>query len=576
MYLKQLIILKNQSVIRNIKFHNGLNLIVDETKENQTSTATGNNVGKTTVLKLIYFCFGGDPKEIYTSTENSKDEYPLVKDFLIQKNVEVQLILKEDLNREESKEIIIERNFLKNKKSYRKINGQKYSKDEFNQVLKEMLFDGLTAEKPTLKQLVGHNIRYKDKAISNTIKYLDSFTKDVEYETLYLYLLGCAHSKGQLKETLTTQLQQEKKYKSRLESNASKNNYIVMLAAINNEIKKLNQKKNNLNINENFENDLKTFNQIKYEINQMTEAISLLKMRRDLIIESKQELEKNNVDIDLIELKTIYEEVSEKLGPLNKTFSDLVNYHNTMIQNKVKYITKELPSLESEINSYNEQLTKLLEDEKKYSVLLKKSDTFEDLEHIINELNFQYQKKGEYEGIIAKIEESEKQAKDLEERLDTINHEIMSNEYQEDVKTQVTEFNTYFEEVSEYLYDEKYLLSYDLKTNKNNQSYYVFSTFNENLSSGKKQGEILCFDIALIQFSRHLKLAHLSFLLNDKKELMDNHQLLKVARYAKENNIQLVFSMLADKVPDILNNDDNIILRLSQTSKLFKIEEDNS
>ena len=94
MYLKQLIILKNQSVIRNIKFHNGLNLIVDETKENQTSTATGNNVGKTTVLKLIYFCFGGDPKEIYTSTENSKDEYPLVKDFLIQKNVEVQLILK--------------------------------------------------------------------------------------------------------------------------------------------------------------------------------------------------------------------------------------------------------------------------------------------------------------------------------------------------------------------------------------------------------------------------------------------------------------------------------------------------
>ena len=51
MYLKQLIILKNQSVIRNIKFHNGLNLIVDETKENHTSTATGNNVGKTTVLK---------------------------------------------------------------------------------------------------------------------------------------------------------------------------------------------------------------------------------------------------------------------------------------------------------------------------------------------------------------------------------------------------------------------------------------------------------------------------------------------------------------------------------------------
>lgn len=72
---------------------------------------------------------------------------------------------------------------------------------------------------------------------------------------------------------------------------------------------------------------------------------------------------------------------------------------------------------------------------------------------------------------------------------------------------------------------------------------------------------------------RDLNLNHLSFLLNDKKELMDNNQIQKVADYAKENNIQLVFSMLADKVPSILNNDDNVIIRLSQKNKLFKIEE---
>ena len=123
-------------------------------------------------------------------------------------------------------------------------------------------------------------------------------------------------------------------------------------------------KKANLNINESFEEDLEMLNNIKRDINHITEAISLLKIRKDLINESKQELEKNSVDIDLVELKTIYEEVSENLGTLNKTFSDLVNYHNAMINNKVKYITKELPLIEDKINSYNEQLTKLLEDEK--------------------------------------------------------------------------------------------------------------------------------------------------------------------------------------------------------------------
>ena len=166
-----------------------------------------------------------------------------------------------------------------------------------------------------------------------------------------------------------------------------------------------------------------------------------------------------------------------------------------MINNKVKYITKELPLIESKINSYNEQLTKLLDDEKEYTALLKKSDTFEDLESIIKELNSEYQKKGEYEAVIVRIEESEKQIKIIENNISDINNEIMSEEYQQDVKKQVTEFNKYFEEVSQYLYGEKYLLSYNIKKNKNNQSYYNFITFNENLSSGKKQGEILCFDI---------------------------------------------------------------------------------
>lgn len=572
MYLKQLLVIKNGVILRNINFHKGLNLIIDETKE-EGSTTTGNNVGKTTVLKLIYFCFGGDPKEIYTSTENAKDEYPLIKEFLTNNNVEVRLTLKEDLNVVDSKEIVIERNFLKRSKSYRKINGEKYTEKEFTKELRSLIFNDLESDKPTLKQLVGHNIRYKDSAISNTIKYLAPYTKDVEYEALYLYLLGCSHKKGQKKEELLTKLKQEEKFKRRLELSATKNDYVIMLAAVNNNIETLDKKRSNLNINENFEEDLNTLNRIKSDINQLSEGISLLEIRKDLINESKNELEKNNVDIDLVELKLIYEEVSENLSDLNKTFSDLVNYHNTMINNKVKYITKELPLIESKINSYNEQLTKLLDDEKEYTALLKKSDTFEDLESIIKELNSEYQKKGEYEAVIVRIEESEKQIKIIENNISDINNEIMSEEYQQDVKKQVTEFNKYFEEVSQYLYDEKYLLSYNIKKNKNNQSYYEFITFNENLSSGKKQGEILCFDIALIMFSRSRGLSHLSFVLNDKKELMDNHQLLKVANYAKKNGIQLVFSMLADKVPDNLNNDENIVLRLSQKSKLFKIEE---
>ena len=278
MYLKQLLVIKNGVILRNINFHKGLNLIIDETKE-EGSTTTGNNVGKTTVLKLIYFCFGGDPKEIYTSTENAKDEYPLIKEFLTNNNVEVRLTLKEDLNVVDSKEIVIERNFLKRSKSYRKINGEKYTEKEFTKELRSLIFNDLESDKPTLKQLVGHNIRYKDSAISNTIKYLAPYTKDVEYEALYLYLLGCSHKKGQKKEELLTKLKQEEKFKRRLELSATKNDYVIMLAAVNNNIETLDKKRSNLNINENFEEDLNTLNRIKSDINQLSEGISLLEIR---------------------------------------------------------------------------------------------------------------------------------------------------------------------------------------------------------------------------------------------------------------------------------------------------------
>nr|WP_307924987.1 hypothetical protein [Mycoplasmopsis bovis] len=62
MYLKSLKISKGDEVIRYLEFKKGLNLIVDS-KLNSDLTKTGNNIGKTTVLKLINFCWGRTPRK---------------------------------------------------------------------------------------------------------------------------------------------------------------------------------------------------------------------------------------------------------------------------------------------------------------------------------------------------------------------------------------------------------------------------------------------------------------------------------------------------------------------------------
>ena len=62
------------------------------------------------------------------------------------------------------------------------------------------------------------------------------------------------------------------------------------------------------------------------------------------------------------------------------------------------------------------------------------------------------------------------------------------------------------------------------------------------------------------------------FILNDKKELMHDNQLVKLAEIANRENIQFVASILEDKLPAELRNDDYYVVKLSQNDKLFRIE----
>lgn len=60
--------------------------------------------------------------------------------------------------------------------------------------------------------------------------------------------------------------------------------------------------------------------------------------------------------------------------------------------------------------------------------------------------------------------------------------------------------------------------------------------------AGKKQGEILCFNLAYIIFAEEQNIPCLHFLLNDKK-LMHDDQLIKVTDFLEDRNIQLVISI---------------------------------
>lgn len=572
MFIKRLKISTPYEVLRDIEFHCGLNLIIDDTPTTNEQL-TGNNVGKTTVLKLIDFCLGGSASAIYCDPENKKSIYKDVKDFLVDKEVLITLILAENLDVKNARKIVIERNFLSRNKAIRTIDGEAILEKDFEQKLLSLLMPQQKAEKPTFRQLISHNIRYKDESINNTLKTLNRYTSDVEYEALYLFLLGCVFDDGAKKQAVHNKIKQEETYRERLEKKQTKNSYEIALAMIEDEIVELNNKKASFNLNENFEQDLEELNLIKYKINKTSSAISNLNIRKNLIEQAKSEMEKNITSIDLKQLELLYKEATINITGIQKTFEELVTYHNNMLVEKVKFITADLPSLEEKINTEKRFVSELLKQEKEVSERVSKSDSFEELEKIISEINEKYRTKGEYENIISQLEEVENNIDELNTELRAIDDLLFSSDFEDILKLQINKFNRHFSTISNELYGEKYGLTYEKVINTKKQLVYQFSSFNLNMSSGKKQGEILCFDLAYIMFADEENLPCLHFLLNDKKELMHDNQLLKVADYVQKNGIQLVISILKDKLPLGLVDKANVVVELSQGSKLFRIEE---
>ena len=569
MFLKSLLISTPTKVIREIPFHKGLNLIVDETPSGET--LTGNNVGKTTVLRLVDFCLGRDGSVVFKDPESKREVYQLVKDYLIDNKIIITLTLVDDLDNPQ-RQIEVSRNFLPRKESICKINGEDISKIDFENRLGEVIFPSIKVEKPTFRQIIAHNVRYEDLRLNNTLDILNSFTKLEEYETLYLFLFGCDYDEGSRREELLANIKSESNYMKRLEKRGTKNSYKVALQDIDREIAKLEQKKSSLNINPQLDQDLVELTSVKEELNSISSAITSLRIRHDVIQESINDFNQQRFDVDMVQLQLVYKQAAALIPTIQHTFEEMVSYHNKMLANRARFIEEEIPALDEKIAQLQTSFASLREKERYLTEKGTASDTFEELEKVINALNEQYTRKGEYGAILSQIESVEEAMNKFNEDLKNIDDGLFSTDFKSKVDEQLSKFNDIFSEISDELYDERYSVKEDVIRNAKGQSVYKFSIIGTNLSSGKKQGEISCFDIAYTLFADQESIPCLHFILNDKKELMHDNQLVKLAEIANRENIQFVASILEDKLPAELRNDDYYVVKLSQNDKLFRIE----
>lgn len=565
MFLKSLNISGNSGEIRHIEFQKGVNLIVDGSDNPKES---GNNVGKTTILRLVDFSLGGNGKNIYTDPEFGTES--AVKEFLTNKEVLVSLRLVSDLSSVDAREVVIERNFLSRKQKIQRINGEEQKNEEFKAKLARLIF-GQSDEKPTIRQLIAKNIRDEKAKLNNIFKVLHATTTSVEYETLYQFWLGVSSSDGAKYQAAKKAHTDQKNYKEKLGKQFDINGFQV-LPEIKATIDALKAQKQQLDLNEDYQKQLEAFDALKAEMGRMATQLSVISLRKELIEESRQSLEFDISKVSTEEIKALYREAKLLIPNLQKTFEESVQFHNRMIENKLGFITRELPVLAKQERDLTHKLKSLEHEAENYRTLLHKDKTLEALDKINNELQQLIERQ-------AKLSEQKRIWDECLETLERLEGELA--EYGDEAKKlnaaidrNLKVFNSKLKRISNELYGQQYILTratVDANGKELPHLQFGMQGVTSNPGTGEKKGHITAFDLAYIEFAEELDIPHLNFIMHDQIENVDGRQIVTILdKLVPSINCQYIAPVLKDKVPEEIDLKRDSIIELSQEEKLFK------
>jgi uncharacterized protein YydD (DUF2326 family) len=568
MFLKSLKIESNEGLIRNIEFKKGVNLIIDNS---QGKAESGNNVGKTTILRLIDFCLGSSGDNIFKDPEFNT--IASIKSFLIEKEVILTLVLAKSLEVLGANTITIERNFLSNSKKIVRIDGEKYAltgDNSFTQQLSKRIFN-CEDTKPSFRQIIAKNVRDEKSRLNNVLKVLHPTTTSVEYEALYQFWFGVHTDAGAAYQRIKELSRKQETYQTQLAREFEIAEFSI-IDDLDQVISALKKRKGDLDLEENYQAQLDEFDRIKAELTRTATQLSAVQLRRELIEDSARALNEDFSQVSTEEIKRLYEDAKLLLPSLQRTFEESVAFHNEMVKNKLAYITKELPILSSQERELKRKLHQFEEEANQFKSLFQKEKTLLTLEKINHDLQLQIERharlseqKRIWDACVSEMKRLTSESEKYAEQSKSLNEQIDDN---------LQRLNKILKRVSIELYGEQYkLVRREVDDKGKPLAFLQFELLGvtSNPGTGEKKGQITAFDLAYIEYAEEMDIPHLNFILHDQIENIDGRQIVTILeKLVPTINCQYVAPILRDKVPAGIDLGRYTIIELSKDDKLFK------
>ena len=568
MRIKKLIVRKtkpSEEIIREISFNaKGLSLIVDSTPEDMVES--GNSVGKSTAIKIIDLCLGAkSTRELYYDPD-TRSENIEVKDFLSNYKVQAELVLVG----KNQKEFIIKRDLFPRGKKY--ILDQSYNEQDFWNELKKIVF-GLEEDKPTFRQLIPKFVRLDNTAEDRIIKFLPPMTTNSTYDLVYCFLFQIYSEKLLSKRSeIIDEIAECQKAIQALEKSKSIISLSVLkqsLEIINLDLSGLNAKRKNLSYMDEYREELDAKRKLTVSINELQENMQLLEFEIQNITGSIAKLTEEKNDTDFITLQAIYTEAQSYIPNLQKSFEDLVNFHNTMIQNRIDFISSQLKNKQDLLAQYSGRLNILLAEKEKVTIEALDEGLLDELNMLNRKIEDLSLKKGEILQSIKLLEEQEQIRSKLCGELSEIESQMKSDGIEEKLK----KFNQIFSGYCDKLYGEKYLLAYNENWKDEGKFPISIASLGGNVGTGKKKAVIVAYDLAYMQYSIDAKMQVPQFVIHDKMENTHIHQLRTIFEICDSIEGQYIMPILRERIDKIDAEyiEKAKVLELSSTNKFFKV-----
>lgn len=568
MKIKKLIVRKtkpSEVVIREITFNEkGLSLIVDNTPEDIIES--GNSVGKSTAIKIIDLCLGArSVRELYYDSD-TRSENIEVKDFLSENKVQAELILLDT-----NKNIYsIRRDLFPHGKKY--IFDDEYNKDEFGAELKKIIF-GLSEPRPTFRQLIPKFVRLENTAEDSMIKFLPMMTSNDAYDAIYCFLFQIYSDKlVNQKSEILEKLSECQKTVQALEKSKSITSLSLLkqsLEIINSDLKDLYDKRQKLSYMDIYRDELDTKRKLTLRINDLQEKMELLEFEIDNIEKSILKLSEEKRDIDFDTLSAIYDEAKSYIPELQKSFEDMVNFHNTMIQNRIDFIQQQLESKHDLLEQYSQQLGGILEEKEKVTIEALDEGLLDELNMLNKKIEELSLKKGEIQQSIYLIEEQEQIRQNLNKELLAVEKQMEDEGIEEKVKR----FNQIFSDYCDKLYGEKYLLAYNDNWKEEKKFPVSIASLGGKIGTGKKKAVIVAYDLAYMQYSIEVGMKVPHFVIHDKMENTHINQIKTIFGICNRIEGQFIIPILRERIDKVDQQyiERSKVLELSSSDKFFRI-----